>query len=236
MSRIDTDGKFTMIHRDDGKIVIASDMVYDHIGTHAKPGKGSVFSGNITPDMINDKLVSEVIPEGGGGVPVNFGADNGYLLVAPIEIAMQFRDATIRPGSKEDFDPEAKKLVPVPVAEVHTSQPITDFTADVATMLVFPYDPRRAVPEQNEFVENDEELLAAKEAGKLYALATAFPGEFKPKKVGGIPVPEEYYEDADGVPKATEWGGVDNPTWAVIIPDSQTEPTMESWNRLAGTV
>ena len=232
MSRIDTDGKFTMIHRDDGKIVISSDMVYDHIGTHAKPGKGSVFSGNITPEMINDKLVSESIPENGGGVPVDFGADNGYLLVAPIEVAMQFQDATIRPGSKEDFDPKAKKMVPVPVAEVHTSQPITDFTADVATLLVFPYDPTRSAPEQNEFVENNEELRVAKEAGKLYALATAFPGGFSLKNVGGIDVPAD---KQNNVPKATAWGGVDNPTWAVIIPDSQTEPVMENWNRLAGT-
>lgn len=224
-------GKFTTVHRDDGKIVIASDMVYDHIGTHAKPGKGSVFSGNITQDMINSMLVSEDIPANGGGVPVDFGADNGYLLVAPIEVAMQLKDATIRPGSKEDFDPETKTMVPVPVAEVHTSQPITDFTADVATLLVFPYDSSRSTDEQNEFVENSEELSGAKEEGKLYALATAFPGGFSLKNVAGIPVPED---KQGSVPKATAWGGIENPTWAVIIPGSQTEPTMESWNRLAG--
>ena len=231
MSEINTTGKFTTIHRDDGKIVIASDMVYDHIGTHQAPGKGSVFSGNITRDMINEKLVTENIPQSGGGVPVDFGADNGYLLVAPIEVAMQFRDATIRPGSKEDFDPKTKKMVPVPVAEVHTSQPIADFTADVATMLVFPYDPTRSTPEQNKFVEESEELKEAKEAGNLYALATAFPGGFSLKEVGGIPVPED---KRDSVPKATAWGGVENPTWAVIIPGSQTNPVMEDWNRLAG--
>ena len=229
---IRTIGSFTTVHRDDGKIVIASDKVYDHIGTHAKPGKGSVFSGNITPDMINSRLFNEAIPDSGGGVPVDFGADNGYLLVAPIEVAMQFQDATIRPGSKEDFDQKTKKMVPVPVAEVHTSQPITDFTADIATMLVFPYDPARSTPEQIEFVENDKELREAKEAGKLYALATAFPGGFSLEEVGGIPVPDD---KQDSVPKATAWGGVENPTWAVIIPGSQTNPTMEGWNRLAGT-
>lgn len=231
MSEIKTTGEFTTIHRDDGKIVIAGDKVYDHIGTHAKPGKGSVFSGNITRDMINDKLVSAEIPESGGGVPVDFGADNGYLLVAPIEVAMQFRDATIRPGSKEDFDQKTKKMVPVPVAEVHTSQPIADFTADVATMLVFPYDPARSTTEQIDFVEGDDELAAAKSEGRLYALATAFPGGFSLDEVGGIAVPED---KRGGVPKATAWGGVENPTWAVIIPDSQTDPVMETWNRLAG--
>lgn len=231
MPIIRTQDGFTTVHRDDGKIIISSKMVYDHIGTHQAPGKGSVFSGAITPDMINAKLATEDIPATGGGVPVDFGADNGYLLVAPIEVAMQFRDATIRPGSKEDFDPETKKMVPVPVAEVHTSQPITDFTADVATMLVFPYDPARSSPEQNEFIENNKELRDAEKEGNLYALATAFPGGFNLEEVGGIPVPKEYQED--GVPKATAWGGVDNPTWAVIIPSSNVVES-NRWERLAG--
>jgi hypothetical protein len=229
MSRIDTDGKFTMIHRDDGKIVISSDMVYDHIGTHSKPGKGSVFSGNITPDMINDFLATANIPSGGGGIPADFGTTAGYLLVAPYEVAMQFQDATVRPGTKEDFDPAQGKMVPVPIAEVHTSQPIDDFGVNDTTVLVFPYDPNRSSPEQNEFVDNNEELSAAKSEGNLYALATAFPGGFAVSEVGGIEFPEQQ------VPRATAWGGVDNPKWVVIIPDSQTEPTMENWNRLAGT-
>ena len=42
-------------------------------------------------------------------------------------------------GFKEDFDPIQKKMVPVPIAEVHTSQPITDFATDETTVLVFPY-------------------------------------------------------------------------------------------------
>ena len=231
MAIILTNGKFTTVHRDDGKIVIASDVVYDHIGTHQAPGKGSVFSGNISRDMINAKLATENIPAAGGGVSVDFGADNGYLLVAPIEVAMQLSDATIKPGSKEDFDPETKKMVPVPVAEVHTSQPITDFTAEEATLLVFPYDPTRSTPEQNEFVESNEEFKTAKEDGNLYALATAFPGGFSLKNVAGIPVPKD---KQGNVPKATAWGGVESPTWAVIIPGSGTDPIIENWNRLAG--
>ena len=223
-------GEFTTIHRDDGKIIIASETVYKHIGTHQSPGKGSVFSGAITPKMINAKLATEDIPTTGGGVPVNFGADNGYLLVAPIEVAMQFRDATIRPVSKEDFDPVSKTMVPVPVAEVHTTQPITDFTADVATMLVFPYDPNRSSPEQNAFIESNENLRAANEQGRLYALATAFPGGFSLKKVGGIPVPED---KQNNVPKATEWGGVENPTWAVIVPAAPDE-MFKRWSKIAG--
>ena len=53
------EGQFTTIHRDDGKIVVASNEVYKHIGTHAELGKGSVFSGGITPKMIDDFLVFE---------------------------------------------------------------------------------------------------------------------------------------------------------------------------------
>ena len=36
------------------------------------------------------------------------------------------------------------------------------------------------------------------------------------------------------LPPAFPFGGMENPTWAVIIPDSQAEPTMERWNKLAG--
>ena len=177
--------------------------------------------------MINGFLIEADIPKSGGGIPADFPG-GGYLLVAPYEVAMQFEDATVRPGTKEDFDPVQKKMVPVPIAEVHTSQPIEDFQTDETTVLVFPYDPTRSHPDQNKFVDNSEELTAAKESGNLYALATAFPGGFELSEVGGISFPSEE------VPKATAWGGLDKPKWAVIIPGSQTEPTMENWNRLAG--
>ena len=228
MSKITTAGEFTLINRDDGKIVISSDKVYDHIGTHGSPGKGSVFSGGITRGMINDFLIAADIPAGGGGIPADFPG-GGYLLVAPFDVAMQFKDATPRPGTKEDFDPVQKKMVPVPITEVHTSQSVEDFKTDETTVLVFPYDPARSTPEQNEFIDNNKELSVAKEAGNLYALATAFPGGFSLDRVGGIEFSKQQ------VPKATTWGGIDNPVWAVIIPGSQTEPTMEGWNRLAGT-
>ena len=227
MSEISTNGKFTTIQRDDGKIIVSSGEVYDHIGTHGSLGKGSVFSGGITRDMINDFLVAADIPAGGGGIPAGFPG-GGYLLVAPFDVAMQFKDATVRPGTKEDFDPVQKKMVPVPITEVHTSQPVEDFKTDETTVLVFPYDPTRSHPDQNEFVDTNEALTTAMDTGNLYALATAFPGGFSLDEVGGISFPKQQ------VPKATAWGGTDNPKWAVIIPGSQVEPTMENWNRLAG--
>jgi hypothetical protein len=201
-------GEYSTIHRDDGKIVVSSDMVYDHIGKHGRPGAGSIFSGGITPDMINKFLVSANIPDGGGGIPADFPG-GGYLLVAPFESAMKLQDATVKEGAKEDFDPKQKKMVPVPVAQVHTSQPIKDFATDETTVLVFPYDPNRSSPEQNKFVDGDPELASALANKNLYALATAFPGGFK--------------VEGQNVPKSTEWGGVKNPTWAVIIPDSKLQ-------------
>ena len=201
-------GEYSTIHRDDGKIVVSSDMVYDHIGKHGRPGAGSIFSGGITPDMINKFLASANIPDGGGGIPADFPG-GGYLLVAPFESAMKLQDATVKEGAKEDFDPKQKKMVPVPVAQVHTSQPIKDFATDETTVLVFPYDPNRSSPEQNKFVDGDPELASALADKNLYALATAFPGGFK--------------VEGQNVPKSTEWGGVKNPTWAVIIPDSKLQ-------------
>jgi hypothetical protein len=221
--------KFTIISRDDGKTIIASTEVYEHMGTHSSLGKGSVFSGGITRDMINSFLVGASIPAEGGGIAANFKG-GGYLLVAPFSIAMQFRDATVKVGSKENFDPDQGKMVPVPIAEVHTSQSINDFATDVTTVLVFPYDPTRSSPEQNEFVNNDSELSDSRESGTLYALATAFPGGFELDEVGGIAFPKEK------VPRATAWGGIESPKWAVIIPDSQADQIMERWNKLAGLI
>ena len=215
---IQKDGKFTVIHRQDNKLVLASDMVYQHIGTHGAVGKGSVFSGGITPQMINDFLLSADIPATGGGIPANFPG-GGFLLVAPFQSAMQLKDATVKQGSKEDFDQTQQKMVPVPIAEVHTSQPITDFATNETTVLVFPYDKNRSTDEQNYYVESDADLSTALSEGRLYALATAFPGGFT--------------IEGQQVPRATEWGGVENPTWAVIIP-ATSDKLLERWSKIAG--
>ena len=220
MSEIKTEKEYTIIYRNDGKIVLSSEMVYDHIGTHGKLGKGSVFSGGITPKMINNFLLKADIPESGGGITADFPG-GGYLLVAPFASAMSLQNAEVHEGSKEDFDPAAGKMVPIPVAEVHTSQPIEDFSTDVTTVLVFPYDPTRSSDDQNKYVESTPDLAAAMADNALYALATAFPGGFQ--------------VEGQTVPKATEWGGVQNPKWAVIIPNSNQDPTIKRWNKLAGT-
>lgn len=220
MNKIKTEKEYTVLYRDDGKIILSSEMVYDHIGTHGKIGKGSVFSGGITPDMINNFLLKAEIPDSGGGITADFPG-GGYLLVAPFESAMKLRDAKMYEGSKEDFDPKVGKMVPIPVAEVHTSQSIEDFSTDVTTVLVFPYDPARSSDAQNSFVESTPDLAAAKAKGMLYALATAFPGGFQ--------------IEGQTVPRAPDWGGIKDPKWAVIIPDSPKNQIIERWNKLAGT-
>ena len=216
---IKREGKFTTITRDDGKIVVASDVTYDHIGTHGKVGKGSVFSGGITPEMINDFLMNADVPASGGALSADFPG-GGYLLVKPYESAMKLENATVTEGSKENFDPKQKKMVPVAVAEVHTTQPIEDFKTDETTVLVFPYDPGRSHPDQNTFVESKADLSDALAEKRLYALATAYPG--------GSEV------EGQRVPPAPDWGGMDNPKWVVIIPDSTGDAVMESWKFLAG--
>ena len=222
MSEIKKQNQYTTIHRDDGKIVLAGDYVYEHISMHNEIGTGSVFSGGITPEMLNNELISVTIPEKGGGVQANFDG-GGYLLVAPYEVAMQFPDAKVGTATKED------RGKPVEVTAVHTTKPIKDFATDVTTMLVFPYNPQFSDDKTNAFVDGVPELAEALKGGNLYVLATAFPGGFSVSDVGGIQFPEQE------VPRSVEWGGTENPTWAVIIPDSTGSPIVERWNRLAGT-
>ncbi len=214
---------YTTITRPDGKIVITADETYEHIGMHASVGTGSVFSGGITPDLIQGQISTVSIPKGGGGVQANFPG-GGYLLVAPFDVAMQFPDATTGSATKED------RGQPVEVTAVHTTAPISQFKTDITTMLIFGYNPKFSDPKTNAFVESETELSQALENGQLYMLATAFPGGFDIDEVGGIKFKKQT------VPRSTEWGGTENPTWAVIIPDSTGNSVVERWNALAGTV
>ena len=214
---------YTTIHRADGKIVVTGLETYEHIAMHNEVGTGSVFSGNIKPEMIQGALMKANIPEGGGGVPANFPG-GGYLLVAPYDIAMQLPDATVGTATKED------RGQPVEVTAVHTTKSKEGFATDETTMLVFGYNPKFSDDMTNAFVESVPELSTALENGNLYMLATAFPGGFSVSEVGGIPFTEIE------VPRSTEWGGTENPTWAVIVPDSTGNTVVERWNKLAGTL
>ena len=74
MAEVKQEGKFTTIHREDGKIVLASQEIFNHVGLHGAPGAGSIFSGGIKPEMIIDFLYNADIPDSGGGLAADFPA------------------------------------------------------------------------------------------------------------------------------------------------------------------
>ena len=204
----DTTGEeFIIISRPDGKLVLISPEVMEHISLHGKPGQGSIFSGEITPDMIMDFVEHRAnIADTGGFVPGDFPG-GGYELVKPVSwVKQNLPDAQYTTTNKEEFSQEQGKMVPVPVLMVKTSEPIESFATDETSVGIFKYDPARSDAEQNRLIDSTEELTTAAQAGRLFALGTAFPGGFK---IAGHPVP-----------RVTEWGGTDPETAqsAVIMP------------------
>ena len=200
-------GDYTIITRSDGKIVLSSKGVFDHIGTHGDYGVGSVFSGAITPEMIINFIENRAnIPDSGGFVKGDFPG-GGYELVKPMSwVKENIPDVQFTTAKKQEFSKEAGKPVDVPVLAAVTNMPVQKFATSETSVGIFKYDPARSSAEQNNFIKNNQQLSAAASAGRLYALATAFPGGFE---IEGEPVP-----------RASAWGGADpeSAKWAVIIP------------------
>ena len=200
--------EYIIISRPDGKLVLISPEVMEHISLHGEPGAGSIFSGKITPDMIMDFIEHRAnIADTGGFVPGDFPG-GGYELVKPVSwIKQNLPDAEYTTTNKEEFSQEQGKMVPVPVLMVKTGQPIESFATDETSVGIFKYDPARSSPEQNNLIDSTEELATAAAAGRLFALGTAFPGGFE--------------IEGKAVPRVTEWGGTDPETaqWAVIMPE-----------------
>jgi hypothetical protein len=209
LSEAQQSGDYTLISRKDGKIVLVHKDTFAHIGSHGQPGAGSVFSGEVTPDMIVDFVENEAaIAPTGGFVKANFPG-GGYELVKPMSWVREYLPgASYEAGHKEEFDPATKKKIKIPVVRAITTKTINDpfFAADETSVGIFKYDPGRSTPDQNEFVSKTPALRSAHEEGKLFALATAFPGGFE--------------VEGEKVPRASEWGGADpeSAKWAVIIP------------------
>jgi hypothetical protein len=199
--------EYIIISRPDGKLVLISPEVMEHISLHGKPGSGSIFSGTITPDMIMDFIEHRAnIADTGGFVPGDFPG-GGYELVKPMSwVKQNLPNAVYTTTNKEEFSQEQGKMVPVPVLMVKTAEPIESFATNETSVGIFKYDPARSSPEQNNLIDSTEELATAAGAGRLFALGTAFPGGFE---IEGQPVP-----------RVTEWGGTDPETaqWAVIMP------------------
>ena len=210
---VEEKGKFTIITRDDGKVILASQEVFDHIGTHGDYGVGSVFAGNITPEMVVDFIENKAaIPDTGGFVKADFPG-GGYELVKPMEwVRKNIPDAEYTTTKKQEFDPKIGRARDYPVLMVRTQKPAKDFNTAETSVGIFKYDPTRSSDDQNSFVENTEKLATAAKEGKLFALATAFPGGFE---IEGQKVPRV----SDSTDKG--WGGTDPKTanWAVIYPE-----------------
>ena len=205
---VQQEGDFTIITRSDGKVVLASRQVFDHISTHGDYGVGSVFSGKITSDMITDFIKDRAnIKDTGGFVKADFNS-GGYELVKPLSwVKENIPDAKYGVAKKQEFNREQNKMVDVPVLAVETNKPAEDFATSEISVGLFKYDPARSTKEQNDFVDKNEKLSSAAKEGRLFALATAFPGGFE---IEGMPVP-----------RVTDWGGSNPETakWAVIIPN-----------------
>lgn len=203
-------GKFRIVTREDGKIVLIHEDTFEHIGTHQEPGIGSVFSENITPEIIIKIAETEDIPETGDFVTVNWpGA--GYELVKPMGwVRQNLPDAEFAVAHKDEFDPVKKEKIKVPVVAARTAKSIEDplFATTEVSIGIFKYNPAKATAEQNEFVKNTPVLNNALQGGKLFSLPTAFPG-------GSEEIEGEKIE------RASLWGGSDpeRAKWAVIIPE-----------------
>jgi len=194
----------TIINRTDGKVVLVGKEVIEHIGTHQKLGIGSIFSGKISEAQILEFVASAPLQSGGKPFYDASFPGGGYELVKPYDYAMGLPDAKRQDGPphKSEYSEEAGKMVDVPVAKVATSASIEEFSTDATTVIIPNYDPKYADEATKALVE--ERFSEARDAGNLFALATAFPG--------GMTI------EGQSVPKSTEWGGTESPKWAVILP------------------
>ncbi len=176
----------TQIQGRDNITILVSDYVKNHIMTHNKPGIGSVFKKGITDDQILKmvKMVSGKISGKGGPYQLN-SPGIGYDLVLPIDDAKKLKDAKEGTVVKQEGPNKIK------VPSISTSQPITDFSTDKVSLLIFPSNPQY-LPDD---VKNNENILDQIKQGKNYSLVTAFPGN-------------------PNIPRASEWNG----KYAVIIP------------------
>jgi hypothetical protein len=169
-----------------GITILVSDYVKKHIMTHNKPGIGSVFKKGVTDDQILKmvEMVSGKVSGKGGPYQLN-SPGIGYDLVLPIDDAKKLKDAKEGTVVKQEGPNKIK------VPSISTSQPITDFSANKVSLLIFPSNPQ-FLPDD---VKNDESILDQIKQGKNYSLVTAFPGN-------------------PDIPKASEWNG----KYAVILP------------------
>ena len=190
----------------DNKVFMGNYTV-KHLQTHAKTGKGSVFSGKIDPKDVSaaiSKIPAEFFDKGGGAFEIdvpNAGSDlvqkssdilkkypNAKKITVPKQEGVEMGD-----DGKPKMGPDGK---PIPKMINVTAYVVDDgdeaFKTNKMTVILRPANPAFMPAEAKE----DEELSGALGNKKGFAMLTAFPG--KPD-----------------VPKASEWGD----EYAIIVPN-----------------
>jgi len=170
----------TFINSADGKIILVSDYVKDHIKGHNEPGLGSVFRKGIKDQDIIEMVESIKNDVNGNQSAYEISFPSvGYNLVLPYDEAINLEGAEESTAQKK----EGPNTVTVPL--VQTSQPLEDFSTDNITLIVRPSNPQ-FLPDD---LKGDPEVMKKIEEGNCYSLLTAFPGD-------------------PTIPKASEWNGM----------------------------
>lgn len=170
----------TFINSTDGKIILVSDYVKDHIKDHNEPGLGSVFKKGIKDQDIIEMVESIKNDVNGNQSAYEISFPSvGYNLVLPYDEAINLEGAEESTVQKK----EGPNTVTVPL--VQTSQPLEDFSTDNITLIVRPSNPQ-FLPDD---LKGDPEVMKKIEEGNCYSLLTAFPGD-------------------PTIPKASEWNGM----------------------------
>lgn len=190
----------------DNKVFMGNYTV-KHLQTHAKSGKGSVFSGKINPNDVSDaisKIPAEFFEKGGGAFEItvpNVGSDlvqkssdilkkypNARKITVPKQEGVEMGD-----DGKPKMGPDGK---PIPKMVNVTAYVVDDddkaFTTNKMTVILRPANPAFMPAE----AKDDEEMGGALGNKKGFAMLTAFPGK-------------------SDVPKASEWGD----DYAIIVPN-----------------
>lgn len=187
-SRINESTEF--INSSNGNIILISDYAKTHIKEHNKPGIGSIFREGITDreivDMV-DSIKNQVNPNQSAYEIKVPGI--GYNLVLPYSEAERLDDAIESTAQKK----EGPNIITVPL--FNTSQPLSDFTTDILTLIIRGSNPQFLPEDINKDPDLLEVVTKKIQEGKCYSLLTAFPGD-------------------PGIPKASEWNGM----YAVVVP------------------
>lgn len=193
-AKVVTKGEHDLVKSGGDHVVILSGMAKNHIlGTHTKPGKGSVFNDKIKLDDIQAaiaKIPADFLEKGGGAYEVKV-PNAGYDLVQKSsDILKKYPKA-----KKVTVEKEERGQV-VKVTGYIVDNDISDFGTDTMSVVVRPTTPdtKKFLPKD---LQDDSDVDEAVQGGKAMSMLSAWPGA------------------SEGIPQASQWGD----DFAVIIPN-----------------